>query len=368
MNSYRPTRLISHMSVIASNFRIVRAMAPGVRHIAVVKADAYGHGALPVARTLLREGAWGLAVATVEEAVLLREGGIASPILVLGATTEAGLREDVSRGVSQAVFDPKDLLILEDEAEKTGRDAIAHLKVDTGMSRIGVRTEKALTALLDVWKDCPHVRMEGVFTHYAKADTDPEFTALQKARFEAAVSVVSKYGFAPIRHAAASTGIALGAAHHFDAVRPGIVLYGAAVCGQFPGIEPAQTLLTRPVRIEWIDAGDTVGYGGTFRAAEPTRVMTLPIGYGDGYPRILSGKSCVLVEGRRVPVIGRVCMDQLMVDVTSVPQASLESEAVLLGRQGDQRITPDELAELAQTIPYEIMLSFSQRVLKEATD
>ena len=369
MSAFRPTVLAVSMGAIEHNFRIVRSFCGGgPRQIAVVKADAYGHGMISVARRLLAAGAWGVAVATVDEAVTLRDAGVAAPVLILGGTTDEGLREAVNRGVAQAVYDRHALAVMQAEAERAGRRALAHLKIDTGMSRIGVRGEKDIAAMLEAWRAYPGVAMEGLFTHFALADGDPAFTALQKARFDAAAAMARSAGFSPLRHASASTGIALGAGYWYDAVRPGIVLYGAEVTAQFPGIRPAQTLSTRPVRVQWIDEGDTVGYGRTFRASRPTRVMTLPIGYGDGYPRLLSGRAEALVCGRRAPLIGRVCMDQLMIDVTDIPEANMDSEAVLLGAQGDERITPDELARLAQTIPYEIMLGFGARVTKRETD
>ena len=369
MSAFRPTVLTVSLGTIESNFRVVRAFcAPGVKQIAVVKADAYGHGMAPVARRLLQAGAWGVAVATVDEAVALREAGVTKPVLILGGSTDEGLREAVRLGAGQAVYDGRALGVMQAEAARLGVKAKAHFKIDTGMSRIGARGKDEIAHLLDAWRACPGVEMEGLFTHFALADADPDFTALQKARFDEAAAMAWKAGFRPLRHAAASTGIALGEAYWYDAARPGIVLYGAEVNASFPGIRPAQTLATRPVRVAWIEEGDTVGYGRTFRAARRTRVMTLPIGYGDGYPRILGNRADALVCGRRAPVIGRVCMDQIMVDVTDIPQADSNSEAVLLGAQGGERITPDELACLADTIPYEIMLGFGARVTKRVTD
>ena len=360
---FRPTVLTTSLSAVEHNFRIVRAFCQDrTRYIAVVKADAYGHGMVPVAKRLLACGATALAVATVDEALTLRDSGITSPVLVLGGTPESAFEEAVRQGVSLAVYDAETLKALSRTAEKADRPALAHLKLDTGMSRIGVRTDEALSALLDVWQNCPRVTMEGAFSHFAAADSDPEFTALQKARFDSGCRMIAERGYKPIRHIAASTGIALGAPCFYDAVRPGIVLYGAEVNRLFPDIVPAQTLTARPTRDEWIDAGDTVGYGRTFRAARRTRLLTLPIGYGDGYPRALSNKADVLIEGKRARIVGRVCMDQLMIDVTDIPEATLNSEAVLLGAQGKERITPDELARLSDTIPYEIMLGFTSRV------
>ena len=203
--------------------------------------------------------------------------------------------------------------------------------------------------------------MEGVFTHFCVADTDPAFTEIQRQRFEAGLERVRAAGFAPIAHAAATSAM-LNPALQYDMVRPGIGLYGTGVPEMAGQLEYAQTLVTRPVRIERIAAGDTVGYGRTFTARRETLVMTLPIGYGGGYPRALSNRASVLVKGRRAPVIGRVCMDMIMADATDIPGVSLEDEVVLLGAQGDERITADELAELAGTIPYEIMLGFGPRV------
>ena len=347
---------------IAANARAIRARIPGgVRLMCVVKADAYGHDGVRTAKKLVAAGASAFAVAIVEEAERLRAGGVGCMILVLGGAGEDSLRRAVRSGVSQAVYTPRMLEIMQDEAARCGRRALAHLKIDTGMSRIGVRDGEDLEAMLAWWRRCPDVEMEGAFTHFCAADTDPEFTALQNRRFAGALAAIREAGFSPIAHAAASTAM-LDPALQYDMVRPGIVLYGSCA-GQLAGeLQNAQTLSTRPIRIQRIAAGETVGYGRTFTATRETVVMTLPIGYGDGYPRILSNRASVLVKGHRAPLIGRVCMDMLMVDVTDVPGVTLQDEVVLLGRQGDERITPDELAELAETIPYEIMLGFGARV------
>ncbi len=358
----RPTIMKVSTEAIAANARAVRRHIPeNVRMMCVVKADAYGHGSVETARKLLSAGADAFAVAIVEEAEALRRAGIGQMILVLGGACEGSLRQAVRAGVSQAVYTPAMLDILQDEARQTGLRARAHLKLDTGMSRIGVRDRDDLSAMLAVWRRCPDVEMEGVFTHFCAADSDPEFTALQNSRFAAALQVIREAGHRPIAHAAASTAM-LDPALQYDMVRPGIVLYGSCVPQLAGELVHAQTLSTRPIRIQRIPAGDTVGYGRTFTAQRDTLVMTLPIGYGDGYPRILSNRACVLVRGKRVPLIGRVCMDMVMADVTDIPDAGLEDEVVLLGRQGDACITPDELAELAQTIPYEIMLGFGDRI------
>ena len=364
----RPTIMRISTEAIAANARAIRARIPDrVRMMCVVKADAYGHDSVRTARKLLAAGADAFAVAIVEEAERLRDGGIDGMILVLGGAEEDSLRRAVRAGVSQAVYTPRTLEILQDEAARCGKRALAHLKIDTGMSRVGVRGEDDLEAMLAWWRHCPDVDMEGIFTHFCVADTDPEFTSLQNERFSGALAAVRRAGFSPIAHAAASSAM-LDPALQYDMVRPGIVLYGSGVPALADELTWAQTLLTRPVRLQWISAGDTVGYGRTFTAGRDTLVMTLPIGYGDGYPRVLSNRASVLVRGKRAPLIGRVCMDMVMADVTDVPGVDLEDEVVLLGAQGDERITPDELADLAGTIPYEIMLGFAPRVPVEVVD
>ncbi len=356
----RPTKLTISTAAIAANLREI-AQKTHSAVMAVVKADAYGHGAVPVARACLRAGAAGFAVATAEEALELRENGIDAPVLVLGAPDRELLEDMIARGVSFAVFDAQTLAQAQKLASARHTRALAHLKIDTGMRRIGAPWDD-LDALLRAWESCPDVQMEGAFSHFAAADGDEAFTRLQAERFEAALQNVRARGFAPMRHMAASSAMG-NAALRYDQVRAGIALYGTGAPGF--ALRYAQELATRAVRIAWIGAGETVGYGRTFTAARDTRVATLPIGYGDGYPRILGNRADVLVCGKRAPVIGRVCMDMLMVDVTDVPEADMADDFVLLGAQGSERITPDELAEHAQTIPYEIMLGFSPRVRRE---
>lgn len=357
-----------NIAAIAANARAIRARVPErVRMMCVVKANAYGHDSVRTAKKLLDAGADAFAVAIVEEAEALRGAGIDSMILVLGGAGEDSLRRAVRAGVSQAVYTPRMLEIMQDEAARCGKRALAHLKIDTGMSRIGVRDGEDLSAMLAWWRRCPDVDMEGVFTHFCAADTDPEFTSRQNERFSEALALVREAGFSPIAHAAASTAM-LDPALQYDMVRPGIVLYGSGVPELADALTWAQTIVTRPIRLQWIAAGDTVGYGRTFTAGRDTLVMTLPIGYGDGYPRILGNRASVLVRGRRAPLIGRVCMDMVMADVTEIPGVDMDDEVVLLGGQGNERITPDELAELAETIPYEIMLGFGARLPVEVVD
>lgn len=359
----RPTMMKVSMPVLLGNASVLRARIPAdVRMLCVVKADAYGHAALPFALELERlHLADAFAVAMVEEARVLREGGVKNMIVVLGGGGEESLREAVRLNVSPAVYTPEAVLAMENEARRLGVTAKAHLKLDSGMSRIGVRNASELEKMLGVWACCPNVEMEGCFTHFCAAEDEPDFTEEQNREFEGMLGRVRAAGFSPVAHAAASAAM-LDARYQHDMVRAGIGLYGSCMPEMRSSIHPAQTLVTRPVRIERIQPGDTVGYGRVFRAQRETVVMTLPIGYGDGYPRILGGRADVLVHGKRAPIIGRVCMDMLMADITEIPGVELEDEVVLMGRQGDECITPDELAQLAETIPYEIMLGFLPRI------
>ena len=321
----RSTCLTVSLSAIEENYRRIRAaLAPRVQVIAVVKADAYGHGAVPVARRLEAAGADMFAVAILEEALALREAGVTRPILILGGVAPGDEREAVRARVSPAVFAPDALARLEAAAVAENTPAHAHLKVDTGMARIGTRGDAELDEMLSRWRDCPHVVMEGMFTHFAVADTQEDFTRAQDAAFQRAVARVHSAGFAPLVHDAATTAIRYPDLRH-DAVRPGIGLYGYCM-REVPGLRMAQRLTAKPVRIAWIEAGETVGYGRTFAAPRRTKVMTVPIGYGDGYPRALGNRADLLVCGRRAPIIGRVCMDMLMADVTDIPEATMDSE------------------------------------------
>ena len=360
---YRPTRMEVSGRTLGENVALIRRTLRGrARLMAVVKADAYGHGAVDTARVALNNGADFLAVAIVEEGVRLREAGIRAPILVLGGATGAAAREAVRQNLALALYDMGALEVMQREAARLDGVAHAHIKIDTGMSRVGLTGPAQLERMLEGLKRCRNVKAEGVFTHFAAADEDREFTMEQNARFLRAVERVRAAGFKPIAHASASAAMLVDPALWHDMVRPGIAIYGAAVREKLPGLAPAQRLATRPVRVETIRPGDTVSYGRTFEAKRPTRIMTLPIGYGDGYPRILGGKASVLVKGRRAPVVGRVCMDMLMADVTDIEGVGLDDEVVLMGEQGGDSVTADELARLAMTIPYEIMLGFHERI------
>lgn len=359
--SIRHTRLEIDLEAIRQNVTLFQRAAGGAKVLAVVKADAYGHGAVPCAKAALEAGARGLAVALIEEGMELREAGIDAPILMLGPTDGSGAFAAVENGITQVVFEPDTLLAMQGAAKSLGVTAQAHIKLDTGMNRIGVRTEGELRALLDTAAQCPNVRVTGAMTHFATADMpDSDFGVEQIARYAAFLKIIEEYGLNVTRHAAASAAALRYPQARYDMVRAGIVMYGVDALEQLP-VRSAMRWVTQVSFVKTIQRGETVSYGRRFAAQHPTCIATLPVGYADGYRRAFSNRACALVHGTRVPVVGSVCMDQVMLDVTGLPVRQGD-EVVLLGAQGGEEITACELAGLADTIPYEIMTGISRRV------
>ncbi|MBP3656764.1 MAG: alanine racemase [Clostridia bacterium] len=353
------------LSAIRHNVGVMRGqLAAGVKFLAVVKADAYGHGAVPVARAALEAGADMLAVAIPEEGIELRGAGIDAPILVLGGIDEAAAYAVAQAGLTQAVFDEARVRALAAAGRACGSAAKVHLKLDTGMSRIGVRTPEEAQALVQLIDSLEGIELTGCFTHMATADEeDSAGTLAQIARFESMCAAIAAVHPQPIlRHAANTASIFCYPQAHADMVRGGIALYGYPPVPQAKGLRPAMRWVTRGVYVKTIEPGERVSYGGLFEAHRPTRVMTVPVGYADGYRRAITGKGCVLVRGRRAPILGRVCMDQIMVDVTDIPGAQAGDEVVLLGVQGAESIDADEMAAWIGTISYEVICSPSPRV------
>lgn len=364
----RPTRAEIDLTAIATNVQTaLRLAGPGTAVMAVVKADAYGHGAVPVARVALGAGATWLGVAIPEEAVALRAAGIRSRILVLGPIPPEQAPLVVAHDLDQCVADIAQASALSREAEARGAAVRLHLKVDTGMSRVGAPPQRAAD-LLTRMAALPGVRCVGLMTHFAESDAeDPSFTRAQLTRFEAVHRTLRAAGHAvPLRHAANSAGLLRHPDARLEMVRPGIMLYGCHPCRHRRSgdalLTPALRLRTGISQLKDLSPGGTVSYGRTFVASHDTRIATLPIGYADGLPRLLSGRGHALIRGRRVPIVGRVCMDMTMVDVTEVPDAGVGDEAVLIGSQGNETITAEDVAELAGTISYEILCRISPRV------
>ena len=368
----RPTRIRVDLGAIGHNLATIRAHT-GVPVLAIIKANAYGHGLLPVARHLEACGAAQLGVAFVEEGIALRQAGIRLPILVMGGLFGRQLGQFIAHDLEVTVSSLDKLRQVEATAEAMGRRAVVHLKIDTGMERIGVHSyscqpfiEAALAS-----RGCV---VKGLYSHLACAD-DPAhpMTALQIERFREACAhaerACSRLGVPmPLRHLANSGGVLHHPESWLDMVRPGIALYGvrpdpASRCAI--ELRPALSLVSQVAYFKVVRGGATVSYGATWAAPTDTRVITLPIGYGDGWPRALSSKGEVLVRGLRKPVIGRICMDQFMVDLGPQGTAYNEDEVVLIGRQGDETIRVEAVAEAAGTIPYEILTGLNERIPRE---
>lgn len=359
----RPTRAEIDLDAIAQNAtRLKQLVGADVGILGVVKADAYGHGAVPVARALAaRDEIAGLAVSLAEEGIELRRAGVGGEILVMGGVYLGAHRDLVALDLVPIVSDAVDVIAFGRAARAANTTARIHVKVDTGMSRLGVRPEK-LRELLEVVAGEPGVKLVGFCTHLASADMpDPTQTEEQLRRFAEAIPMARAVaGGELVIHAANSAGaIRFPAARH-DAVRPGLALYGGQSLEA--GFTPAMRLITSIAQLRDLQPGDAVSYGAHWRAQRPARVATLPCGYADGYPRRLSNTGEVLIRGVRCPVVGAVCMDMTIVDVTGVEGAAIGDEAVLLGAQGDERITAQELAEKAGLIEYEITCGVSKRV------
>ncbi len=355
------------LGAIARNVSALKALLqPGTMLMAVVKADGYGHGAEEVGRAALSSGADRLGVATVEEATRLRAAGILAPLQLLSEPPIAAASLVVEEALIPTVFTRATAVALSQAAERAGTSIPFHLKVDTGMNRIGVDAQDAAEFALSL-QELSGLQLEGVFTHFAAAEVigDWEFER-QLERFQSALEALKANRVDPgIVHAANSAAAILHPESHFGMVRCGISVYGL-----HPGesthsaidLEPAMSVKARVVNVRRIGMGDGVSYGHTFRAAAPTTIATLPLGYADGVHRVLSNNMRVLIDGERCPQVGRVCMDMLMVEVPRGTEVRVGDEAVLVGRQAGQELRLDELAEAAGTINYEMACAFSMRL------
>lgn len=364
----RPTRIVVDLDALGGNLRAIRQHV-GVPVMAIVKANAYGHGLVPVAHHLQAQGVEQLGVAFVEEGLALRRAGITAPILVLGGILGRQVTQLLQHDLEITVSSLDKLRRVEAAAERLGRKAVIHLKVDTGMERIGVHSYSC-GPLIEAATASPWCEVKGVYSHLACAD-DPAspMTALQLARFHEACAHFTRIGAPmPIRHLANSGGVLHFPDTWLDMVRPGIMLYGVLPdpeAQRTVPIRPALSLVSQVVYLKIVQAGHSVGYGATWAPSRDTRVVTVPIGYGDGYPRALSNCGEVLIHGQRRPIVGRLCMDQFMVDLGPEGQAHIEDDVVLIGRQGDEAITIEDVAARAGTIGYEILTRLNERVPRE---
>jgi alanine racemase len=363
---YRATWAEVDLDRIASNFAALRALAGREAAVfPVVKANAYGHGAMPVARRIETEGAAGLCVATPEEGLELRRGGISLPILCLGAVEPLQIVAAARSQIILTLYSPHQVRLFEDAGRASGVPVRFHLKVETGMNRLGVLPEE-LGPLLDELRGCRAALLSGVFSNLAAADRPGEGSnAEQGERLTAAAAAVRAAGHEPRPvHLANSAGLLYHPALRFDAVRPGLLLYGIRPGSgdSGPGFAPALSLKTTVLRVKSVPAGAAVGYSATWRAPRESRLATLAIGYDDGLPRALGGKGEVLIGGRRAPLVGVVSMDLCVADVTDCGEVAPGAEVVVIGTQGQETIGASDLAERAGTIPWEILCGIGRRV------
>jgi alanine racemase len=361
----RPTRIEVDLDILAANYRAIVAHVAPARVMPILKANAYGHGLIEVGRVVERLGAPFIGVAYLEEALRLREHGVRLPVLVLGGILGSQIPRFLEHDLTLAASSVDKLRAIEEHAAAAGRTATVHLKIDTGMERIGVHWYSA-EPLLEESLRCRHVRVEGIFTHFAGADGhDLGHARLQLERFQDVLRFYERRSLPPpLRHAANSGAIVQLRESHFDLVRAGILFYGARPSPEVKAIVPvrqAMRWLTRVVFFKVVKGGNPVSYGGAWVARDDTRVVTLPVGYGDGYARAMSGRAEVIVHGRRYPVVGRICMDQVMVSIGR-DSAYNGDEVVLLGEQGDAAISIEEMAGWAGTISHEILTSINTRV------
>jgi alanine racemase len=364
--SGRPTVGEVDLGALEFNYRQIKKRIPkDVKLLAVVKADAYGHGAVPICLRLEKLGVEYLGVAIPEEGVELRRGGVRTPILVLGGIFGSEVDPIFRFRLTPVIFKKDSLRILSREAERRKRKVKVHLKVDTGMGRLGVP--------LNLWSDFlrevtrfPRIETEGILSHFAMTDEEKGFTRNQWRAFQEAVKIARASGIGcPYLHMANSAILTTFPAYAAGLVRPGIMLYGSYPTPAFRSLIPLKPVMTLKTHIHFlksVPAGTRISYGGMFEAKRKSLIATLPIGYADGYSHRLSNHGEVLIHGKRAPVVGKVCMDFIMVDVTHIRHVSVGDEVILMGRQGKEQITPEEIAEKINSISYEVLCSIGKRV------
>ncbi|HXV80423.1 MAG TPA: alanine racemase [Candidatus Binatia bacterium] len=363
----RPTACFVDLNALGWNFRQIRArVGPRVKVLSMVKANGYGHGAAAVAKVLAAEGSDAFGVATLEEGVELRQAGIRAPTLVLAGAYPDQVDQFIAHSLVPVIHALENLKELDLAAHRRKQTLTVHLKIDTGMGRLGL-----LAAEVDCWlpriKKLKALKVDGIFSHFSHAESvSGDYTQRQLKLFRSALERLRTEGITPsLVHLANSAATITLPAAYFDMVRPGLMLYGVypslAMASQIC-LKPVLSWKTRILQLKRVPAGSSISYGQTFITTRESLIGTLPLGYADGYPRLLSNRGQVLMHGKRAPVAGMVCMDLTMIDVTDIEKVQPGDEVVLLGRQGDAEISADEMAAWANTISYEILTSISNRV------
>jgi alanine racemase len=368
----RPAWTEIDLGKLRHNLQLIRRDLP--RHVqlmAVAKDEAYGHGALDVARVALEEGVWGFGLSTLEEAMALRDAGITTPLLLLGERQEAELPWCVEHNLIICVNEPYTVRALARMAGKAGKCVPVHVKIHTGMSRYGMRWDEALPLIEQICAE-KSLLLEGVMTHFAQSDeTDKTFANLQFSRFNEVLKGMAARGIkVKYRHTCNSGGFLDLPQAHLDMVRVGILLYGvfpSSVCRRIPGIEPVMSVKARIAAIQKLKPGEVVGYGMRYTAPAERRIAILPIGYGDGFPRVRN-QGGALIHGKRAPLIGGIAMDALMVDITDIPEAQMWDEAVIMGRQGNEEITVHDIAKLKNSVSYDVLTGWRLRLRRKSVN
>ena len=348
---------------LRNNIQIVRRLVGPERRIcAAVKANGYGMGVLPITQILADEGVDYFAVANVEEGLELRRNGVELPVLVLGAIPDKDLPKAVMNDLTIGIYHFMTACLVNMIAEKMNKKARVHIKVDTGMHRLGFLPTEESKGEIKVISEMPYLELEGIFSHLSQTDKSRDFTKAQIDCFRAFTEDLENAGVhIPIRHLANSNAILDYPEAYFDMVRPGIVLHGFGTGSpSSAGLKEVLTLKSAIVRIHEAEAGAEISYMGNYVTTEKRRIATVPVGYADGYFRCLSGKAPMLVGGKRVPQVGNICMDQCMIDITDVPEAKVGDEVVLYGKQGDEFLSVEEIAGIAGTISYELLTSLKR--------
>ena len=360
-----------NLDAILSNMEQMKAnINPDTKMMAVVKTDGYGHGSIPVAKILNdKEYMFGFGVATVSEALDLRAAGVTLPILILGYTFPDGFDALAKEDIRPALFREDSLQPLSAAAARIGKNIKVHIKVDTGMSRIGIRPDESGLSFVRKVSETEGLEIEGIFTHFARADELDKTAAYQQLKiFKDFIGrIENELGIRiPVKHCSNSAGVVELPEANMDIVRPGITVYGLQpsdeVSREKVKLTPALSLYSHIVFIKELEAGRAISYGGTYVTDKTIRVATIPVGYGDGYPRSLSNKGYVLIRGKKAPILGRVCMDQFMVDVTDIPEAKEDDLVTLVGCDGKETITAEMIGELSGRFNYEFVCDLGKRI------
>ena len=370
MEKYSRVKALISLDAVEYNFeQMKKNIKEGTKIVAVIKADAYGHGAVPIARMIQEyDYIWGFATATAQEALQLRRAGIKKPVLVIGLVFEEYYEELVENEIRMAVCDYETARKFNDAAKKKGKKGLIHLAVDTGMTRIGFKDSRESLEEIHHIYELDDIQIEGLFTHFARADEyDRSPAMVQLKRYLDFADLLEKDGIhIPLHHCSNSAGIIRVPEANLNMVRAGITIYGIypseEVEKNIVKLKPVMELKSHVSYVKDVQPDTEVSYGGTFVTSRPTRMATIPVGYADGYPRQLSDKGWVLIHGRKAPICGRVCMDQFMVDVTDIPDVKAGDEVTLLGRDGEEFISADTLGDLSGRFSYEFVCDINKRV------